>query len=109
MRVAIVGSRGITVDNIAAYLPENTQEIISGGAKGVDSSAREYALKNKLKMTEFLPEYCRYGKGAPLRRNIQIIEAADLVIAFWDGNSPGTEFVIRECHRRQIPIRVIRR
>ena len=44
MKVAVIGSRGLSVSDLGRYLPENTTEIVSGGAKGVDTSAREYAL-----------------------------------------------------------------
>ena len=44
MKVAVIGSRGLNVSDLGRYLPENTTEIVSGGAKGVDTSAREYAL-----------------------------------------------------------------
>lgn len=103
MKVAVIGSRGITKCDLASYLPENTDEIVSGGAKGIDACAREYANKNGIKLTEFLPEYDKYGRGAPLRRNIQIIEYADLVIAFWDGKSRGTRFVMDKCEEKGIP------
>jgi hypothetical protein len=108
MRVAVVGSRGITIGNLEEYLPENVTEIISGGARGVDASAREYSISSELKLTEFLPQYERYGRAAPLKRNIAIIEAADFVPAFWDGASRGTKFVIDRCKAKSIPIRVIR-
>lgn len=72
----------------------------------MDASAREYALRCGLKLTEYLPEYDRYGRAAPLRRNITIIENADLVLAFWDGTSHGTKYVIDNCKKRNIPIRV---
>lgn len=62
MKVAIIGSRNRTVPNLEDYLPEGTTEIISGGAKGVDQSAREYALAHGIKLTEFLPEYAKYGR-----------------------------------------------
>lgn len=97
MKVAVIGSRGLTVDNLGDYLPENTTEIISGGAKGIDACAKEYANANGIRLMEFLPEYEKYGKNAPLKRNITIIENADLVIAFWDGKSRGTKFVIDKC------------
>lgn len=74
MKVAVIGSRGLTVSDLGRYLPENTTEIVSGGAKGVDTSAREYALAHGIKQTEFLPEYTRFGRSAPLKRNITIIE-----------------------------------
>ena len=73
MKVGVIGSRGLTVDNLEQYLPEDTTEIVSGGAKGIDTCAREYALSHDIKLTEFLPEYSRYGRGAPLKRNLQII------------------------------------
>lgn len=43
---------------------------------------------------------------APLKRNITIIENADLVLAFWDGVSHGTKFVIKQCKSRSIPVKV---
>ncbi|MBE6911174.1 MAG: DUF2493 domain-containing protein [Ruminococcaceae bacterium] len=107
MKVAIIGSRNITVENLGDYLPENTTEIVSGGAKGVDICAREYAVENGIKLTEFLPDYARYRRGAPLKRNIQIIEYADTVLAFWDGKSKGTKFVIDNCEKTGKEVKVI--
>jgi len=106
MKVAVIGSRGLSVPNLEKYLPEDTDEIVSGGARGVDTSAKEYALTHGLKLTEFLPEYDKFGRSAPLRRNITIIEYADLVLAFWDGKSHGTKFVIDNCKERGVPIKV---
>lgn len=106
MKVAVIGSRGLTVSDLGRYLPENTTEIVSGGAKGVDTSAREYAKKNGIKLTEFLPEYTRFGRSAPLKRNITIIEYADIVLAFWDGKSRGTKFVIDNCRKLGVEVRV---
>ena len=82
MKVAVIGSRSLTVPNLGDYLPCDTTEIISGGAKGVDTCAREYALSHNIKLTECLPDYEKYGRAAPLKRNITIIQNADLVLAF---------------------------
>ena len=106
MKVAVIGSRNLRVDDLGKYLPDDVTEIVSGGARGVDISAREYALANDIKLTEFLPEYDKYGRGAPLRRNITIIEYADLVLAFWDGSSHGTKYVIDNCKKRGVPVKV---
>lgn len=106
MKVAVIGSRGLSVSDLIRYLPENTTEIVSGGAKGVDTSAREYALSHGIKLTEFLPEYTKYGRSAPLKRNITIIEYSDIVIAFWDGKSRGTKFVIDNCRKLGVEVRV---
>ncbi len=99
MKVAVIGSRNLSIENLSNYLPKETTEIVSGGAKGVDMSAREYALANSIKLTEFLPEYSKFKRAAPLKRNLQIIEYADVVIAFWDGKSKGTKFVIDNCNK----------
>lgn len=106
MKTAIIGSRGLTVKNLEKYLPPETTEIISGGARGIDACAREYAISHSIKLTEFLPEYEKYGKSAPLKRNISIIENADIVLAFWDGKSNGTRFVIEKCREFGKEIRV---
>lgn len=106
MKVAVIGSRNLVVQNLGKYLPEETMEIVSGGAKGIDTCAREYALAKGLKLTEFLPDYKRYGRGAPLKRNLQIIDYADCVLAFWDGQSRGTKFVIEHCKAQNKPIRI---
>ena len=57
MKIAIIGSRNLVVNNISAYLPKDVTEIVSGGAKGIDNCARTYAIKNNIKLTEFLPNY----------------------------------------------------
>lgn len=107
MKIAIIGSRGINNINIGDYIPKDVTEIVSGGACGVDSMAKEYAFSNAIKYTEFLPEYEKYKKGAPLKRNLQIIDYADMIIALWDGMSKGTKFVIDNCEKKNKKIRIV--
>ena len=108
MKVAVVGSRSLRIESLEAYLPRETTEVVSGGAKGIDRCAGEYAKAHGLVLTEFLPDYARYRRGAPLRRNEQIVRYADMVVAFWDGQSTGTRHVIRLCEQYGKPLRVIR-
>ena len=54
MKVAVIGSRGLHVDHLEDYLPKGVTEIVSGGAKGIDTCAKDYALRHGLKLTEFL-------------------------------------------------------
>ena len=107
MKVAVVGSRNLKVTNLGDYLPDGTDEIVSGGARGIDSCARAYAVANGLRLTEFLPDYDTYGRSAPVLRNITIIDYADEVIAFWDGDSHGTKFVIDNCRKRNKKVTVV--
>lgn len=106
MRVGIIGSRSLAIPDLGRYLPPDVTEIVSGGARGVDSSARAYALAHAIPLREFLPEYDRYGRSAPLKRNDQIVAASDLVIAFWDGVSKGTAYTIRQCRKMNVPCKV---
>ena len=85
MKLAVIGSRNLKSIEIGRYIPDETDEIVSGGALGVDSLASEYARSVGIKLTEFLPDYERYGRGAPILRNKKIVDYADKILAFWDG------------------------
>lgn len=74
MKIAVIGSRSLVVNNLEKYLPKDVDEIVSGGAIGIDRCAKEYAIRNNITLREFLPEYNKFGRSAPLKRNIEIIE-----------------------------------
>ena len=82
MKIAIVGSRSLSNIAIDGHIPEETTEIVSGGAVGVDRCAAEYAKSRGLVLAEFLPQYERYGRAAPIVRNERIVDYADRVIVF---------------------------
>lgn len=96
MKVAIIGSRNFDdYDLLTKTLNDFSIDlIVSGGAKGADALAERYALLNNIETLIFKPEYKLYNRGAPLKRNLQIIDASDFVIAFWDGKSRGTKHAI---------------
>lgn len=106
MKIAVIGSRNITICDIGKYVTEG-KEIVSGGALGVDRCAADYAEINNLKLTVFLPEYERYGRAAPIIRNKKIVDYADKVFAFWDGNLKGTLSVIKYAEKTGKPCEVI--
>lgn len=97
-KVAIIGSREFnnidlfnsSIIKIFEEYKINNPEIVSGGAKGADSFAKALAIKNNFSYKEFLPDWKTYGKSAGPKRNKQIVEYSDLIIAFWDGKSKGT-------------------
>ncbi len=106
MKVAIIGSRGITDADIAKYIPPDADLIISGGAKGVDTLAEKYADEHGIKKLILYPDYELYGRNAPLIRDRLIVDHADLVIAFWDGQSRGTEYTVSYAQRRGVPCKL---
>jgi hypothetical protein len=97
MKMAIVGSRSVDdyewIKSILEFYDGITL-IISGGALGVDSLAKKYAVEKNIPLLEIKPEYDKYPQNlkwkAPLDRNTTIVEKCEYVIAFWDGKSKGT-------------------
>ena len=100
MKVAVIGSRNLLIENVEKYLPEGTDEIVSGGALGIDACAARWAREHGVTLTEFLPQYEKYGRAAPILRNDEIAEYADCAVAFWDGRSRGTKYTVREFKKR---------
>ncbi len=106
MKIAITGSRIFTdftrlcqvLDNLAP------SEIIVGGAKGADTLAEQYADKNNIPKTIFLPKF-KTDKNIIYHprwfhiRNRSLVDYADMVVAFWDGNAGGTKNTIDYANR----------
>lgn len=107
MKLAIIGSRGLSVQNLEDYISPETVELVSGGARGIDRCVADYAKKNNIGLIEFFPDYSRYGRCAPLKRNEEIAKYADGAIAFWDGRSKGTEYTIKQFKKLSKPITVV--
>lgn len=100
MKLAIIGSRTATdyevLKRAISMIYEDRDgivqvtEVISGGARGADSLGARWAKEHEVKLTEFLPDWEKHGKRAGFIRNEDIIAAADVVLAIWDGLSKGT-------------------
>lgn len=88
------------------YIPKEATVIVSGGARGIDALAKEYAQRKGLQLVEFPPDYQRFGKSAPLIRNRQIVEYCDCVVAIWDGFSTGTMQVVQLARKMKKPVSV---
>ena len=107
MKLAIIGSRTCPPIDIGSYLKYIPDVIVSGGAKGADTYAREFAKKNGLKLIEYFPNYDKHGKGAPFERNKLIADECDCVLAFWDGQSHGTKFTLDYAKEKNKPIKIV--
>ncbi|EPZ47608.1 SLOG family protein [Alicyclobacillus acidoterrestris] len=103
MNIAIVGSRNYpNQDDIFWYINSLPIEdvVVSGGARGVDSYAETFARQRGMTVKVFHADWDKYGKSAGYRRNVDIVNYADKVVAFWDGKSKGTKHTIdiaRKC------------
>ena len=106
IKLAIVGTRNPKLsynewENILLqeFSPNDLSLIVSGGATGIDTYAKLFAGRHHIPLMEFLPDYSKYGKSAPLRRNLQIVKEATNVIAFPSAESRGTFHTITEARK----------
>ena len=107
MKLLIVGSRSITAYDLTPHISSEVDTIISGGAAGVDALAEQYAVDHGLNVIIIRPQYDRYRRAAPLKRNEQMVDMADEVLAIWDGVSKGTEYTIRYAEKKGKRVRVV--
>lgn len=112
MRLAIVGGRDFTdyslmLRIINQYFVYYELIIVSGGANGADTLAKTLALEYDLAYVEFPADWDKYGKSAGYRRNKQIVDACDMVLAFWDGQSKGTKHTIDLAIEAKKPVMII--
>lgn len=81
--------------------------ILSGGARGVDTWAIKIAKELGFETAVIYPLWEKYGRGAGLKRNKDIVLASDELVAFWDGQSRGTADTIEKARRYCKLLRVI--
>jgi len=101
VKLAVVGSRDfpekqIVLDHLAralhtAVLKNMRIHIITGGAPGVDTWTEHWARRNQIMYTVIPAEWELFGKSAGFKRNPEIWDMADKGLAFWDGESKGTQ------------------
>lgn len=100
-RVAIIGSRDFynfdfLEEKVKELMPKNHNDfiIVSGGARGTDTLAEQFAEKYGYPKEIHKAKWHLHGKCAGYLRNHEIVRNADMVIAFWNGISKGTKHTI---------------
>jgi hypothetical protein len=114
-RICVAGSRHYSDTKrvppaIMAYAqghggwPNSPVEILSGHSGNVDYAAEHAAREAGLHLRTFVPDWRADGRAAgPLRNSLMIAEA-DILLAFWDGSSPGTKDSIFKAAKKGIPV-----
>ena len=95
--LAVVGSRYFTDYNfVEKKINEwvethgTIDEIVSGGARGVDTLAEMYAQEYNIPCVIFKAKWHKYGISAGPKRNSQIVKYCTHMLAFPKNNSRGT-------------------
>lgn len=118
MKVAIVGSRTFNnkkkIENIIKEFANDYKdlEIVSGGAKGVDTLAEQVANEMGLKFIIFLPLFkkdksVKYHPKWFFERNKEIVNYSDIIVAIWDFHSKGTEHTIKYATKKKKLLHII--
>jgi hypothetical protein len=91
MKTILAGSRHFEVfDNLTELMesqPFEITEIVSGHSGNVDLAGEEWAIDNDIPIKVFEPQWKQFGLSAGPRRNRQMAEYADVLIALWDGKA----------------------
>jgi len=82
-------------------------EIVSGTARGADKLGEFYAKRSQLALALFPADWDLYGKSAGYKRNAQMADYADALVAFWDGKSRGTMHMINLAKSAGLHVRVV--
>lgn len=109
--VAVVGSRewpdsDAVTDYVNSLEPGTT--VVSGGARGVDQWAEIAALDRGLPTLIFKPDWDQHGNAAGFIRNMDIVDHADRVVAFWCNGSKGTKSSIDYAREQGKPVLVFK-
>jgi predicted Rossmann fold nucleotide-binding protein DprA/Smf involved in DNA uptake len=98
LKVAIVGSRHFAdptrVADYVSSLPRGAS-IVTGSASGVDAAATRAAREKGIPvqvMPASFEELADASKAAA--RNQRLVDACDVLVAFWDGSSKGTRATV---------------
>jgi len=83
-------------------IKSDVTEVISGGAKGVDSCGERWAERNGIKIKRFIPQWKRFGKRAGMLRNKDMAFYADALAIFPGGK--GTENMRIEAVKQKLKI-----
>lgn len=83
-------------------------KIVSGMAKGADTLAIRYADERKMTKILFPANWKLHPRRAGFLRNEDMLTIATHLIAFWDGESHGTQHIIEEARKKGIPVWVFK-
>ena len=100
MKILIAGSRTITDINIllkvitlSGYKITPSDEIVSGGARGVDTLAEFYAKGKCIPIKIFKPDWNKYGKSAGVIRNYEMAKYCDVGIVIHNGSNGSINMI----------------
>ena len=110
MRTIIAGSRNFNdIKELIKAIESCNWEIttvLCGKAKGVDTLGEIWANYLNIPIEYYPAEWNKFGKSAGYRRNLQMANNADALIALWNGKSRGTHNMINLAREENLKIHI---
>lgn len=113
MKVLVCGSRHFNderrIEEALLGMGEVT-EVIEGGARGADKTARSVSERLGIRVSEFPADWEKHGKAAGPIRNIQMLKEGkpDKVLAFLAPDSRGTKHMIEIAQKAGVETKIVR-
>lgn len=112
-KVIIAGGRHFNnyekLCKVADHMLKNKAEIevVSGTASGADTLGEDYAKERGYGVKRFPANWNKYGLSAGYKRNKEMAEYGDALIAFWNKKSKGTKNMIDLAEKYGLKIKVV--
>lgn len=116
MKLLVCGSRtwadDLTVIDAILGIIAGSQEtefiVIEGGAAGADQAGARAAGLLGIPVCEYPANWSLHGRAAgPIRNQQMLDQHPDLVLAFWDGQSPGTRDMLHRAAAAGVPTKIV--
>jgi hypothetical protein len=118
IKIIIAGGRDFTdaeamidaLNGLESVLGDTSNWIIVAGmASGADITGYNLAVRSRVATIQMPAEWDKHpNKSAGFVRNGEMAAIADVLVAFWDGRSKGTEHMIKTMRKREKPVYVFK-
>lgn len=110
MKVIVAGCRNCNEYDVVVEAIEDSgfeiEELVSGGADGVDALGERWAREHDVSVKVFTADWGILGRAAGPMRNGEMAKYADALVAVWDRKSPGTKNMISQAQKQQLEVSI---
>ena len=80
--------------------------VVSGHAPGTDQMGEMWADEHMFDVELHPADWDTHGKAAGFRRNVEMVNVSQVLVAFWDGKSRGTKHTIDNAIKQGLEVHI---